>query len=111
MHRVSACGGTRGSEEVRLKSNFAALSFEKAIRLFQQWGFRVEAGPGRDEVTLILEGPDHRSCYVYETAQLTGIAEAALCVRRGIVTVKARDLSFQVYRPEGPYRAPQRLLN
>lgn len=94
-----------------MKSNFAALSFERAIRLFQEWGFRVEDGPGPDEVTLILEGPDHRSCYVYETSQLPAMAEAALRVRRGIGTMMAQDYSAQRYRGDGPYRAPQRLLH
>jgi len=79
--------------------------------LFQQWGFRVEDGPGPDEVMLILEGPDHRSCYVYETARLAGIAEAALRVRRGVGTMKALECSAQGYRAEGPYRAPQHMLH
>jgi hypothetical protein len=94
-----------------LKSNFAALSFERAIRLFQQWGFRVEAGPGREEVTLILEGSDHRSCYVYEAARLPAIAEAASRVRRGIGARIALECSSQRYRGDGPYRASHRLLH
>jgi hypothetical protein len=65
-----------------LESNFAKLSFERAVQLFQEWGFRVEEGPGHEEVTLILEGPSHRSYYVYEVARLPQIAEVALSVRR-----------------------------
>jgi hypothetical protein len=65
-----------------LESNFAKLSFERAVQLFQEWGFRVEEGPGHEEVTLILEGPAHRSYYVYEVARLPQIAAVALCVRR-----------------------------
>jgi len=73
-----------------LESNFATLSFERAVQLFQEWGFRVEEGPGHEEVTLILEGPDYRSCYVYEVAQLPQIAAAALRVRRNTGVIKAR---------------------
>jgi hypothetical protein len=64
-----------------LEPYFETLSFEQAIRLFKGWGFLVEPGPGTEEVTLVLEGPDHRSCYVYEAAQLPQIAAAALRVR------------------------------
>jgi hypothetical protein len=46
------------------------LSFEDAVRLFKQWGFQVEPGPRPEEVTLILEGPGHRTYAVYEP-QLT----------------------------------------
>ena len=65
-----------------MESNFAKLSFERAVQLFQEWGFRFEEGPGHEEVTLILEGPTHRSYYVYEVARLPQIAAVALCVRR-----------------------------
>jgi len=40
-----------------LESNFVEMSFERAVELFREWGFRVEEGPGDEEVTLILEGP------------------------------------------------------
>jgi len=65
-------------------SNFAKLSFERAVQLFEEWGFRVEKGPGHDEITLILEGSAHRSYYVYEVNRLPQIAAAALRVRRNI---------------------------
>jgi hypothetical protein len=64
-----------------LEPYFGTLSFEKAIRLFKGWGFLVEPGPGTEEVTLVLEGPAHRSYYVYKAAQLPQIAAAALRVR------------------------------
>jgi hypothetical protein len=69
------------TQEGLLEPNFAKLSFERAVQLFQGWGFRVEEGPGHEEVTLILEGPAHRSSYVYEVAQLPQIAAAVLRVR------------------------------
>jgi hypothetical protein len=94
-----------------LESNFAMLSFERAVQLFQEWGFRVESGPGHEEVTLILEGPAHRSCYVYEVAQLPQIAAAALRVRRNISAIRARQFSSQWYQEDGPYPAPQRMVN
>jgi hypothetical protein len=58
-----------------------SLSYEEAVRLFREWGFRVEPGPGPQEVTLITEGPDHRTYAVYETDMLPGIACVALRVR------------------------------
>jgi hypothetical protein len=64
-----------------LEPNFVNLSFERTVQLFQGWGFRVEEGPGHEEVTLILEGPAHRSYYVYKRVQLPQIATAALRVR------------------------------
>jgi len=72
-----------------VESNFAKLSFERAVQLFQEWGFRVEKGPGHEEVTLILEGPDYRSYYVYEVARLPQIAAAVLRVRRNTCAKKA----------------------
>ena len=61
---------------------FAPLSFERAVELFEEWGFRVEEGPGDEEVTLILEGPAHRTYCVYEVKRLPQIAAAALRVRQ-----------------------------
>jgi hypothetical protein len=49
--------------------------------MFREWGFRVEKGPRHTEVTLILEGPDYRSCCVYDVDRLPQIAEVALRVR------------------------------
>ena len=60
---------------------FETSSFEKAIRLFKEWGFVVEPGPGTEEVTLVFERPAHRSYSVYKAAQLPQIAAAALRVR------------------------------
>jgi hypothetical protein len=57
------------------------LSFEGAVRLFKQWGFQVEPGPRPEEVTLILEGPGHRTYAVYEASILPQIAAAALDIR------------------------------
>jgi len=65
-----------------LELYFAPLSFERTVQLFEEWGFRVEKGPGHEEVTLILEGPAHRSYYVYEAKRLPQIAAAALRVRQ-----------------------------
>jgi hypothetical protein len=58
------------------------LSIEKAVELFRDWGFRVEEGPGDDEVTVILEGADHRCYCVYDMDRLPQIAAAALRVRQ-----------------------------
>jgi hypothetical protein len=57
------------------------LSFEKSVQLFKQWGFLVEQGPGHGEVTLMLEGPGHRSYYVCETEKLPEMAKSVLRVR------------------------------
>jgi hypothetical protein len=57
------------------------LSFEDAVRLFKQWGFQVEPGPRPEEVTLILEGPGHRTYAVYEASMLPQIASVALDIR------------------------------
>ena len=83
-----------------MESNFAKLSFERAVQLFQEWGFRVEEGPGHEEVTLILEGPDHRSYYVYEVAQLPHIAAVALRVRQNRGVIKAQQYSSQQYQTD-----------
>jgi hypothetical protein len=76
-----------------LESNFAKLSFERAVQLFQEWGFRVEEGPGHEEVTLILEGPAHRSYYVYEVTRLPQIAAVALCVRQNTGAIEVSMLA------------------
>jgi hypothetical protein len=64
-----------------LETDFENLSFEKAVRLFNGWGFLVEQGPRDGEVTLILEGPDHRSYYVCEPEKLPEMAASVLRVR------------------------------
>jgi hypothetical protein len=57
------------------------LSFESAVRLFKQWGFQIEPGPRPEEVTLILEGPGHRTYAVYEADMLPQIAAVAQRIR------------------------------
>jgi len=78
-----------------LEPYFEVLSFEKAIRLFQGWGFLVEPGPGTEEVTLVLDGRTHRSCYVFKTAQLPQIAAAALNLRwrSGVMLASVLDIA------------------
>ena len=58
------------------------MSFEEAVRLFEAWGFRVEPGPQPDEVTLIIDAPDHRNYSVYPVDQLSAVAAVALGVRQ-----------------------------
>jgi hypothetical protein len=58
------------------------MSFEEAVRLFKAWGFRVEPGPQPDEVTLIIDSPDHRNFSVYPAEQLPAIAAVALGVQQ-----------------------------
>jgi hypothetical protein len=91
-----------------LDSKFAELSFERAVELFREWGFRVEEGPGDEEVTLILEGPAHRSYCVYEVDQLPQIAEAALRVRRNM---KARQTHSRLYQADLSYPALRSMVN
>ena len=64
-----------------LETDFEKLSFEKAVQLFEEWGFTVQQGPRTAEVTLILEGPAHRSYYVCEPEQLAEMAAAVLLHR------------------------------
>jgi hypothetical protein len=65
------------------------LSFEKSAQLFKQWGFLVEQGPRQGEVTLMLEGPDHRSYYVCETEKLPEMAKSVLLMRWSIGAMMA----------------------
>lgn len=60
---------------------FSSLSFEDAVRLFKSWGFQVEPGPRPEEVTLILDGPDHRTYCVQPASMLPHMAAVALRVR------------------------------
>ena len=64
-----------------MEPDFGELSFEKAVQLFKGWGFTVEQGPRHGEVTLILEGPNHRSYYVCETEKLPEMAKSVLRMR------------------------------
>ena len=64
-----------------MEPDFDMLSFENAVKLFNEWGFLVEQGPRHGEVTLILEGPDYRSYYVCEPEKLPEMAASVLRVR------------------------------
>ena len=95
-----------------MESNFAKVSFKKAVELFQEWGFQVEDGPGHEEVTLILEGSDYRSYYVYEITRLQQIAVAALHVRQNNIGAHKDEAIFLTAASSGyQYPAPQRMLN
>lgn len=72
---------------------FDSLSFEDAVRLFKEWGFVVEPGPMPEEVTLIIDAPDHRTYCVYEAQMLPQIAAAALRVRLKTGRLFARPAS------------------
>ncbi len=60
---------------------FSSLSFEEAVGLFKDWGFLVEPGPRPEEVTLIVEAPDHRTFGVYPAALLPHLAAVSLRIR------------------------------
>ncbi len=64
-----------------MKPDFEKLSIENTLQLFKEWGFLVEQGPRSGQVTLMLEGPDHRSYYVYEATHLPEMAATILDVR------------------------------
>jgi hypothetical protein len=71
-----------------MRPDFEKLSVEKALRLFKQWGFLIEQGPRCGQVTLMLEGPDHRSYYVCEATHLPQMAASCLRVRwRRVATI------------------------
>jgi hypothetical protein len=65
-------------ESYMLETDFEKLSFEKAVQLFKEWGFLVQQGPRTSEVTLILEGPTHRSYCVCQIEQLAEMAATVL---------------------------------
>ncbi len=60
---------------------FDSLSFEEAVRLFKSWGFQVEPGPRPEEVTLILDAPDHRTYCAQPASLLPQMAAVAMRVR------------------------------
>ena len=64
-----------------MRPNLEDLSVEKALQLFKEWGFLLEQGPRSGQVTLILEGPDRRSYYVYEVTHLPEMGAAIVDVR------------------------------
>ncbi len=94
-----------------MESDFTMLTFERAVQLFQEWGFRVEKGPEQDEVTLILEGSGYRSYYVYEMTHLPQIAAVALMVRQNKDAIKEKQFPSRRRPTDGPYAAAQRMLN
>jgi hypothetical protein len=57
------------------------LTYAEAVSLFEQWGFQIESGPRADEVTLILEAPDSRTCTVHPKSMLPQMAAVILAVR------------------------------
>jgi hypothetical protein len=59
----------------------AKMSFERAVNLFKEWGFRVEPGPEPEEVTLWVDTPGHRVCSVYPAHLLPKIAAVIYQVR------------------------------
>jgi hypothetical protein len=77
-----------------LESDFEKLSFEKAARLFEEWGFLVQEGPRNTEVTIILDGPTYRSYCVCPSEQLAEMAAVILRVRlfTGAMTVPVLDV-------------------
>ena len=57
------------------------MSFEEAVNLFKDWGFRVEPGPEPEEVTLWYDAPGHQTCCVYPAHLLPEIATVIQQVR------------------------------
>ena len=57
------------------------LSYQEAVHLFRRWGFQVEPGPGGNEVTLIVETQDSRTCTVHPVDRLPRIAALSLAAR------------------------------
>jgi len=84
------------------------LSFEDAVGLFKQWGFQVEPGPRPEEVTLILEGPGHRTYAVYEASMLPQIASVALDIRWQnrvkVLTERVDGMSRSMYPVPAAYQ-------
>ena len=64
-----------------LETDFGKLSFEKAVQLFKEWGFLVQEGPRTAEVTIILDGPTHRTWCVCQPEQLAEMAAVILRLR------------------------------
>jgi hypothetical protein len=78
-----------------LETEFETLSFEKTIELFEKWGFLVQQGPRTAEVTIILEGPCHRSYYVCEPKQVSDMAAVILRQRLQIRAMRCPILEVQ----------------
>lgn len=60
---------------------FKQLSFNDAIDLFKEWGFRVEPGPLPGEISLIIEDESCRLCTVFDADYLAEIAAFVLKMR------------------------------
>lgn|GEM_PF-4305607 len=75
------CASDAGPPADTLPGPTMRLSFEDSVRLFQRLGFRVEPGPRPEQVTLIIDAPDHRTYAVFEAAMLPDIAAVALEAR------------------------------
>ena len=60
---------------------FKSLPFEDAVKLFMAWGLQVEPGPRPDEVTVIIDAPDHRTYAVYPANSFAQVAAVVLRVR------------------------------
>jgi len=78
-----------------VEPDFEKLSFEEVVQLFKGWGFLVEHGPRTSEVTLILEGPTHRSYCVCDPEQLREMAAAVLRVRWCTIAMMGSVLDVQ----------------
>jgi hypothetical protein len=78
-----------------LETDFETLSFEKAVQLFEKWGFLVQPGPRTTEISIILEGPCHRSYYVCEPERLAEMAAAILRQRLHIRAMMSPMLDVQ----------------
>jgi hypothetical protein len=66
------------------KSEFTisdSLSFEESVKLFKGWGFQVEPDPRPEQVTLIIDAPDHRTYSVHLASMLPQMVAIALRVR------------------------------
>ena len=61
-----------------LETDFEKLSFQEAVQLFKGWGFLLQQGFRTEEVTLLLEGPTHRSYCVCQPDQLVEMAATVL---------------------------------
>jgi hypothetical protein len=78
-----------------MEPDFEKLSFEKAVQLFKGWGFQVERGPRLGDITLILEGPNHRSYCVCQPEQLADMAMTVLGQRLRTGAMMASVLDVQ----------------
>ncbi len=64
------------------ETDFETMSFQKVVQLFEDWGFRLQPGHSTKEVTVLLEGPAHRSYLVCDPEQLVEMAAVILRQRQ-----------------------------